>query len=107
MRIPHVWLLPIVIVVNCPVGMVLSVLLPPQQVMVLLVRIPHECISPVVMEVNCPVGGCVNQQATVLSVRIPHDLVMVVNIPIDGGVVWPYQLSPQQVIVLLVRIPHE
>ena len=60
-----------------------------------LVRIPHEWISPVVMEVNCPGGGCVirllhllpSQQVTVLSVRIPHSLVMVVNSPIDVGVV--------------------
>lgn len=47
-----------------------------------------------VIAVNFPVGGSVvwlflapSQQVTVLSVRIPHELVMVVNIPIDVGVV--------------------
>ena len=76
------------------------------------VRIPHKNPGPVVIVVNCPVGGSVcrsslAQQVTVPSVRIPHHWVMVVNLPIDSGVVCPYPLAPQQVMLLLVRIPHE
>ena len=57
-RSPHVWMLPAVMVLNCPWG---GSLLPsaslPQHVMVLSVRSPQVCSQPAVMVLNCPSGG--------------------------------------------------